>query len=147
MNTFFVSSNQKYIFEANVDLVTGAKVNSKFWKLQNLHTNKYFIKFRDIQILFFNPSREMEASLDCVTVLFAHPFLHLSSDSTTATTSGKLKASCSTANAAPPCASTPRRPWCRCRPTARRRTSSSPAHHPTPALPTVPPAPHRKPSR
>lgn len=56
-----------------------------------------------------------------------------------ATTSGKSKASCSAANAALPSASTRPRPWHRCRPTARRRTSSSPARHLTPALPTVPP--------
>lgn len=56
-----------------------------------------------------------------------------------ATTSGKSKASCSAANAALPSASTRQRPWRRCRRTAHRRTSSSPARPLTPALPTVPP--------
>lgn len=55
------------------------------------------------------------------------------------TTSGKSKASCSAANAALPSANTRQRPWRRCRRIAPRRTSSSPAHHLTPALPTVPP--------
>ncbi len=61
------------------------------------------------------------------------------SDLTMVTTSGKSRASCSAANAAPLSASTRQRPWRCCRPTARRRTSSSQAHHLTPALPTVPP--------
>lgn len=42
---------------------------------------------------------------------------------------------------APPSASTRRRRWRRCKPTAPRRTSSSPARHLTPAPPTVPPVP------
>lgn len=56
-----------------------------------------------------------------------------------ATISGKSKASCSAANAALPSANTRQRPWRRCRRIAPRRTSSSPARHLTPALPTVPP--------
>lgn len=58
---------------------------------------------------------------------------------TMATTSGKLKANCSAVNAALPNANTRQWPWHRCRRTAPRRTSSSPARHLTPALPTVHP--------
>lgn len=62
-----------------------------------------------------------------------------------ATTSGKSKASCLAANAAPPSASTRQQPWRRCRRTAHPRNSNSPAHHLTPALPTVPPVPPKSP--
>lgn len=65
--------------------------------------------------------------------------LERSLDSTTATTSGKSRASCSAANAALPSASTRQRPWRHCRRTAHRRTSGNPARHLTPALPTVHP--------
>lgn len=61
------------------------------------------------------------------------------SDLTTVTTSGKSKASCSAANVAPPSASTHQWPWRPSRQTAHQRTSSSPVHRLTPALPIVPP--------
>lgn len=64
-------------------------------------------------------------------------FLILSSDLTMATTSGKSKANCSTANVALLSASTRQQPWHRCRRIAHQRTGSSPARHLTPALPTV----------
>lgn len=60
-------------------------------------------------------------------------FLISPSDLTTETTSGKWRADSSTVNVAPPSVNTQPQLWPRCRPTARLRTSSSPARHRTPA--------------